>query len=189
MAPRGGQSHQKLLKNIMKKQNLNYHNAYYLTVSDLFWGVDAAQVCQWCHKILISKSGLPECITDGCVDWEWSLSTCYNIFTSLIKGARQSSKSLSRRHAVDNKTLHSPGMARLRRVCATRVYYLLRNELCVQNGILFTGDQIIILIELRVNITTVIHASNPGEEAWASTARRYVYWKREEIKLRVTSEV
>jgi len=69
------------------------------------------------------------------------------------------------KHTVDNETLHSPGMARLQRVCATRVYYLLRNKLCVQNGILFTGDQIINLTELRVNFTTVIHSSNPGEGA------------------------
>jgi len=33
----------------------------------------------------------------------------------------------------------------------------------VQNGILFTGDQIIILTELRVKISRVIHALEPEE--------------------------
>lgn len=49
---------------------------------------------------------------------------------------------------------------------------------------LFTGDQIIILTELRVNISRVIHALEPGKGSWRGTGKKSISGKREERELR-----
>ena len=59
---------------------------------------------------------------------------------------------------------------------ALKIYYGIRDEFAIQNGLIFKGDRIVIPLELRNSIMESIHSSHCGVESCLRRARECVYW-------------
>ena len=57
-----------------------------------------------------------------------------------------------------------------------REYWSLKEELSVEDGLLFKSDRIIVLRSLRAEVLDEIHGANMGESKSLSFSRDYVFW-------------
>ena len=55
-------------------------------------------------------------------------------------------------------------------------YYHIRDDLSVQDGLIFKGDRVVIPLNLRKEIKQAIHSCHIGVESCLRRAREYVYW-------------
>ncbi len=64
------------------------------------------------------------------------------------------------------------------------VFYHMRDELAVTNGLIYRGDRLVIPKEMRNTIMKDIHMGHSGVDGRLRLARDYVYWlgMSEEIK-------
>ena len=60
----------------------------------------------------------------------------------------------------------------------TRSYYTFRDELVVQNGLIFKGERLVIPTSAKQNIMERIHDSHVGVQGCLRRAREVVYWPR-----------
>ena len=67
----------------------------------------------------------------------------------------------------DEKNRVSPG---------TRAYYNFRDELVVQNGIIFKGERVVVPTAMRSQMLKKIHSSHVGTEGCLRRAREALYW-------------
>ena len=66
-------------------------------------------------------------------------------------------------------------------------YFPFRDELTLQNGIIFKGERIVIPSSPRSDVTAKIHASHIGIQGCLRTAREVLYWPGMNKRLRNTS--
>ena len=57
-------------------------------------------------------------------------------------------------------------------------YYIVRNELTVQNGVIFRGERVVTPKSLRRDMLQRIHASHLGIDGCQRHARECLYWPR-----------
>ena len=58
----------------------------------------------------------------------------------------------------------------------TRPYFSMRNEVTIQDGLVFKGNSVVILQSLRADMKMKIHSSHFGIEACLRRARDCIYW-------------
>ena len=58
----------------------------------------------------------------------------------------------------------------------TRAYYKFRDELSVQDGILFKSERVIVPISMRAQMLEKIHSSHIGSEGCLRRAREVIFW-------------
>ena len=57
-------------------------------------------------------------------------------------------------------------------------YYNVRDELTVQNGVIFRGERVVVPKSLRKDMPQCIHASHLGIDGCQRRARECLYWPR-----------
>lgn len=57
-------------------------------------------------------------------------------------------------------------------------YYDIRDEMSIQNGVIFKGDREVITQALRKDMLKRIHASHLGIEGCLRRSREFIYWSQ-----------